>query len=272
MRSLKNDEISLIVTTYNSPERLDLYLCSVKKLRVLPKELLVADDGSAEETAELIRRHQSSFPIPLIHVWQEDCGFRAAKIRNEALKASSGRYIIFTDGDIILHPAFVADHLQMAREGFFVQGSRILLSERGTAGVLESGSVSLHLFSAGINSRWKAISCLFLRKLFSQASSRLKGIRTCNFALWRNDAFRVNGFNEEFEGWGREDTEFALRLLHSGIKRLNLRFGAIIFHLHHPENDRSALPENDLILEKTSREKLRYCVKGLTRADLNPKE
>lgn len=268
MTDLKSHEISLIVTTYNSPAYLEMYLRSIQNLELLPKELIIADDGSTTETADLIKQYQADFPIKISHVWQEDKGFRAAKIRNEALKTSTGRYIIFTNGDIILHPRFITDHLQATQTDFFVQGSRILLNKNCTKKLLESKNTSLGFFSNGLNNPCKTISCRLLQRVFSRPVAHLKGIKTCNFALWRDDAFLVNGFNEEFEGWGREDTEFALRLLYAGKQRKNLRFGGIIFHLYHPENDRTTLPENDRLLEKTRVEKLKYCQKGLTKLEL----
>src|SRR4051794_16035860 len=116
---------SLVVTTYNWPDALDLVLTSALDQRVLPDEVIVADDGSGEPTAEVVRRRAERFAerrVPLHHVWHPDEGFRAAAIRNRALARASGDYILLIDGDCILHPDFVSSHLAFARQGQFVQG------------------------------------------------------------------------------------------------------------------------------------------------------
>jgi predicted glycosyltransferase involved in capsule biosynthesis len=94
-------------------------------------------------------------------------------------------------------------------------------------------------------------------------STRIRGVKTCNFAFWRRDAIQVNGFNEEFVGWGREDSEFTVRLLNVGLKRQNVRFNALAYHLYHPISDRKHLPENDRILQKTIERRLTWCAQGL---------
>ena len=108
---------SLIVTTYNRPDALHLVLQSVLQQTVPPAEIIVADDGSGADTAETVGRFAKTSPIPVKHVWQEDQGFRAAQSRNRALAAAQGPYIVLIDGDMVLHPEFIADHLSVAREG-----------------------------------------------------------------------------------------------------------------------------------------------------------
>ena len=99
--------------------------------------------------------------------------------------------------------------------------------------------------------------------LFSFSSRSLIGIKTCNFAFHKNDAIAVNGFNEEFVGWGREDSEFTVRLLNSGVKRQNMKFNGLAYHLYHPMNDRTRLENNDRILEQTIKQRLTWCERGL---------
>ena len=129
---------SLIVTTYNRPDALHLVLQSVLQQTVPPAEIIVADDGSGADTEETVGRFATASPIPVKHVWQEDQGFRAAQSRNRALAAAQGPYIVLIDGDMVLHPEFIADHLAVAREGRWVQGSRVLLTEAATAALLSS--------------------------------------------------------------------------------------------------------------------------------------
>jgi len=118
---------SLIVTTYNWPEALNLSLRSVFKQTQMPDEIIVADDGSRQETRELIQTISKEFNFPIIHCWQEDIGFRLSRSRNNAIIASTSDYLIFIDGDIIIHKDFVKDHVKYSQRGTFVNGSRVLL-------------------------------------------------------------------------------------------------------------------------------------------------
>jgi GT2 family glycosyltransferase len=83
-------------------------------------------------------------------------------------------------------------------------------------------------------------------------------------AFWREDVIDINGFNEEFLGWGREDSEFAARMQNAGIKRINFKFGAIAYHLYHPEHTRARLAKNDELLEQTLQQKKIWCEKGVS--------
>ena len=117
-------QISLIITTYNRPDALLLVLMSVECQSLVPDEVIIADDGSDEQTKDLISEFNSQSNLEIIHSFQEDLGFRAAEARNKAISISKSDYIILVDGDMVLHPEFVADHLKNAKFGFFIQGSR----------------------------------------------------------------------------------------------------------------------------------------------------
>ena len=256
--------ISLIITTYNWKEALQISLQSALDQTLSPLEIIVADDGSGPETAELVQKMGSSSPIPVHHSWQEDCGFRVARSRNKAIAMARGEYLILIDGDMVLEPHFVADHCRHARSGFFVQGSRVLLNQSFTKQLLANGSPGISLGSNCMGNRKNSLRSPFLARMFSTKSKRLPGIRSCNFAFWKEDALRVNGFNEAFVGWGREDSEFAARLLNYGLSRRNLRFQAIGYHLHHPMNTREGLTANQELLRKTIEEKRLWCEQGLS--------
>ena len=129
LKYAKPNSVSLIITTYNQKERLALVLDSVKCLNSLPNEVLVADDGSTNDTKEMIKTYKTDFPCPLKHIWHEDKGFRLSHIRNLAVKAAKSEYIIIIDGDMILAPDFISDHLSYARHKVFLQGSRVILDE-----------------------------------------------------------------------------------------------------------------------------------------------
>lgn len=261
--------ISLIITTYNWKEALELSLRSAMAQRELPHEIIVADDGSRPDTAEMVRNLARSSPVPLHHSWQADKGFRLARSRNKALVLSQGDYLLLIDGDIVLHPWFVHDHRLIARPKTFVQGGRVLLDAAASSRMLGAGEYQVGFWSRGLENRKNTLRCWPLAWICAHCSrSRLPGVRTCNFAFWRQDAFRINGFNEEFEGWGREDSEFTARLMHSGVRRRNIRFGALAYHLYHSENDRQRLAHNDRILHDTLRRRSTWCERGLDQYSL----
>lgn len=255
--------ISLIITTYNWKEALGVSLASVLAQTLLPCEIIVADDGSRPDTGELVRRVAATAPMPVIHSWQEDLGFRLAMSRNRAIARARGAYIILIDGDIVVDRRFVEDHRDFARRGHFVQGSRVLLGRELTERVLTSGELRRPILARGVENRKNCVRSLLLARLFSFRSRRLPGVKTCNFAFWREDALAINGFNEEFVGWGREDSEFTARLLNTGVRRQNLRFCALGYHLYHSMNERDRLAINDSILRRTIDEKLCRCERGV---------
>lgn len=256
-------QTSLIVTTYNWPEALRVVLESVLAQTVLPMEIVVADDGSGPATGQLVAEIAQRAPLPIVHSWQEDEGYRLAKSRNRAIAKARGSYILLIDGDIVLDRHFVADHLACAQSSCFVQGPRALLNSALTATTFAQGQPPPLLWAKGVGNRKNCLRSSLLSMLFSWPTKGLKGIRLCNFAFWKEDAQRVNGFNEAFIGWGREDSEFVARLLHAGLTRKNLKFNALGYHLYHPLNPRYRLAANDLLLQKTLDEKLVRCAFGL---------
>lgn len=129
---------SLIITTYNRPDALILVLESVLRQNQLPDEIIIADDGSTEETQQVIQQFKANCPIPVIHSWQEDLGFRAARSRNLAIAQSNYDYLILLDGDLILHKEFIASHVKYAETGFFLQGGRTLINEPTTLALLKN--------------------------------------------------------------------------------------------------------------------------------------
>ncbi|MBK6356027.1 MAG: glycosyltransferase family 2 protein [Betaproteobacteria bacterium] len=246
--------ISVIVTTYNRPDALRAVLASLAAQTDTAFEVLVADDGSRAETAEAVAAEGVHFPVPLRHLWQEDDGFRAAAARNLAVAASCGDYLVFIDGDCILRPDFVAAHRALAEAGWFVAGNRVLLSEGFTKKVLQAPMIALHGDSrlmwlgrrlSGAINRWLPLCHFAGQGWRKRQPQRWQGARTCNLALWRSDFDAINGFDEAFQGWGHEDADLAIRLLHAGVQRKDGRFATAVLHLWHRENDRSNLAENE---------------------------
>jgi len=245
--------IAVIVTTYNRTDALKAVIEGYLSQNDKDFELLIADDGSTDETRELIAGYQEKGGLKIKHVWQEDEGFRAGKIRNRALAQASADYIIFSDGDCIPLPDFIGHHRYLAEKNWFVAGSRILLSERLTHRILkEETPVQKWKRSNWLVARVKndinRLSPLLslpignvLRKVMS---NNWEGVMTCNLAVWKQDLIRINGFDEAYSGWGLEDSDIVIRLIRSNIHRKSARFLLPVFHLWHKENDRSSLPEN----------------------------
>lgn len=255
-------KISLIVTTYNWKEALAVTLKSIKTQTLLPFEVIVADDGSRNDTKELIDLYAKDYPVKLIHSWQEDHGFRLAASRNKAIAKAKGDYIVVVDGDLYLPSKFIESHSKAAKKGCFVQGGRVLLGPEVSQKVLIGGYLP-NLFSAGIKNRHNMLESTILSKLFTKIRNNDKSTRGCNFALWRQDAIEVNGYNESFVGWGREDSEMVIRLLNKGLNRIYLKFKGVGYHIFHHETSRDMLEENDLIYRKAINENLNTCQNGL---------
>jgi len=247
------DLISIIVATYNRADALGAVLRSLSRQTDKNFELLVADDGSDVATARVVSEWAGRMPVPLQHVWHADRGFRLAEIRNRAIRASTGAYCIFLDGDCIARPDFVAAHRRLAEPGWFVTGNRILLSRELTERILlEALEPEKWGFANWITERARRNVNRFaplldlridsLRKLHPH---RWRGARGSNMAFWRGDLDKVDGFDAAFTGWGREDSDIFVRLIRSGVLRKDGRFATGVLHLWHPEADRSRLPENE---------------------------
>lgn len=256
---------TLIVTTFNWPAALDLTLKSIARQTMAPEEVIVADDGSGPDTAEVVERWKRRIAAPVQHLWQPHEGFRLARSRNRAIAAATGDYLIIVDGDMVLHRHFVADHLNAARPGSFIQGVRLLTEAAAADRMLREGSLDLHVFSRGIRRRRHAVRNLALSRLLFWERMGQSAIRGCNQAYWKSDLLHVNGFNEAFVGWGREDNEIAARLYNVGIRRRNLKFQALATHLHHPSRHPQGVNPNDAILHQAIERGETWCRQGLDR-------
>lgn len=259
MMSCDNFRIAVIVTTYNRPDALAAVLEGLLAQTDCNFEVLVADDGSTADTAEVVQQFQTRATFPVHHIWQDDDGFRAAAIRNRALASTKADYIIFTDGDCIPLTDFVARHRQLSESGCFLSGNRLLLSQKFTAQILHK-KIPVHLwcFSAWLKARvqgkinrllplLRLPNVAWLRK---RSPQRWQGAKTCNLSAFREDLLHVNGLDESYTGWGQEDSDLVVRLIRAGLSNKSARFSAPVLHLWHKENDRSHLEENQRRLQQ----------------------
>ncbi len=255
---------SLIISTYNSADVLNVVLNSVLEQSEMPEEIVIADDGSTDHTKEVVDAFRAKCPVTVVHKWQENRGFRSSRLKNMGIAAVSGEYIILLDGDMLLHRDFVRDHKRWALKGYFLQGSRVWLKEKDVDELIADPAKKLPLiFSLG--NRFNAIHSVLLSNIFSRRDSTLRGTKSCNLSFFKEDCYRINGFDESFEGWGREDTDFAVRLMNSGVKRRNLRFAGVAYHLSHPVRSRDRLSQNDKLLQRSIEEKATYRENGLVK-------
>lgn len=269
MPNLSLTKTAIVVSTYNRPDALRIVMESLLNQTVLPDEIIIADDGSTEQTKNLINSYKERYPNLITHVWHEDTGFRLAAIRNKAMAIAKSEYIIQIDGDIMLHPKFVTDHISMAEKGQYVAGSRAMLSGPLTTKIINSGIYKqVRIYHQGVNNRLNTLRIPFIMKLmgspkFSRKS--YKKIKGCHMAFWKEDLIKINGYNEDFEGWGSEDVELELRLINAGLKRCNLKFGALQYHLFHPENSKDRELINENLVSETKEKKLIWCKNGINK-------
>lgn len=263
--------ISIILATYNWPQALELVLESLNAQTDKDFEVLIADDGSKTDTAQLITTFTKKANFPIQHFWQEDLGFRKTAILNQAIKHAQGEYLVFLDGDCITQPDFVARHRGLAQSGYVITGSRILLGKRLTNDLIApERNLKKRFFRSLGHSKF----LFFVRRLVGQLNKCAplwikipdnrwrvypgfvwKRIKGCNMACWRADAVRIGGFDENMVGWGHEDADFVFRLQQSALKRKSGAWATEVLHLDHPVGDQSKAAANaakvrEKILEK----------------------
>ncbi len=246
--------ISVIVTTYNRPDALALVLKHLSDQTDLHYEIIIADDGSGPETAAVIHAAAQAAPhLRVHHAWQPDAGFRVAQARNQGIAAARGDYLIFLDGDCIPQRDFIARHRALAETGYLVTGSRILLGPKLTA-AFTAQQTSLNTLSKPfwiwqrLCGRMNKVLPLFLKlsdfRLRIQRTFQWRGIKGCNLAAWTKDVQAIQGFNDNFTGWGHEDADFVLRLQQTGLHRKKGFLATEVLHLWHPQSARDHVQIN----------------------------
>lgn len=254
---------SLLISTYNWPQALELVLKSVLEQSVFPSEIIIADDGSTIETKNIITYYQAKFQIPLVHVYHQDAGFRLSEIRNKAIKKSTSEYIIQIDGDVILHRYFIEDHLKIAKENCFVRGSRTKMNENLSKKILENKTTRISLFTTGIKNRGNGIRLPFLTRLLIHKKEDKFKMLGCNMAFWRKDVLRINGYDNNLQGWGYEDSELAARLINCNLKKRVMKNMGIVYHIFHHERVKDSTNSNYKALQKTVNSNLKMATNGI---------
>jgi len=265
-------KISIVLTTYNRIDALVCVLESLNNQQTYNFEVVIADDGSNAETKKAIINFKKKSKFEIMHVWHEDIGFRAASIRNKAVAFSKGEYLIFLDGDCIAFPSFIARHIHLAEYGYFVRGSRVMLSELFTQELIQSGlpvsSLSIsNIIRLRLLRKIKRIVPLIklpLGNLRKQKEKKWHGVKTCNLGVWRKDFLAVNGFDEQYIGWGHEDADLTVRLINNKVYRKEGVNAVTVMHLWHSLNDRSHIEENERRLKDRLNSNATYIKNGVS--------
>jgi len=265
--------ISVIFTTYNSPAWLEKVLWGFSCQDDQNFEIIIADDGSTEETANLIREFSATSKIPIKHVWQADDGFQKCRIMNKALQEAKGDYVIFTDGDCIPRKDFVAEHRKNAEPGYFLSGGYFKLPMDISSKISQDDILKQNAFDVdwlvknGLKKSFKLakLSSTGVRqKILNRLTPTARTWNGHNASGWLKDLIAVNGFDETMQ-YGGQDCELGYRLSHSGLKTKQIRYTAIVVHLDHKRGyvSEEMLKKSDSIKRATLKSKRTYTPNGI---------
>ncbi|MBD3672547.1 MAG: glycosyltransferase [Planctomycetaceae bacterium] len=234
-------EIAVIVSSYQRPEHLQRCLWSLGEQQGVAgrMEVVVADDGSTDETLEVVDRCAKSAPFPLSFTTHDHEGFQLARSRNEGVLASSAPYLLFVDCDCLLPPDHVAWHLRSAKLGTVIVGDCLRL-DRETSEQIDKDFILAQRYK-GLAS-WKERSRILLKACKDWGYSFLSlsnhpRLTGNNIGIARSDFERVNGFDERFVGWGLEDSDLQRRLALAGLRFRTILHRTVTYHLWHEPVD-----------------------------------
>ncbi len=231
-------DVSILVTTYQRPGHLSLALESLAAQRApgCNLEVIVSDDGSADQTADVVAAFAARAPFPVRFTTQPHDGFRAARVRNAAARLARGRYLLFLDGDCVAPPHHVAAHLDRRRPGTALLGFFARLTPEASTTLAATGPAAADLAAVMPRSERRALRRRWLRARWHAALRHPTKPRLVSgdFGVWRSDFTLVNGFDERFVGWGHEDDDFGLRLRAAGVRLESILDRTASLHLWHP--------------------------------------
>lgn len=232
---------SVIVSTYNKVEWLEKVLWGYSRQDVRDFELIIADDGSREDTRELISRFAAESEFPIRHLWHADEGYRRSIILNAAIIASKGEYLIFSDGDCIPRTDFVRTHQELAEPGLFLSGGSVYLSLDMSLRITPEDVVSGRFADPGwLKSQGQELGRHGLRlvprgwkaDLLDRLTTTNPTWNLNNASTWREWIFASNGMESEMQ-YGGADRALGSRLENLGLRGRLARFRAVLLHLDH---------------------------------------
>jgi glycosyltransferase involved in cell wall biosynthesis len=199
-------------------------------------ELIVADDGSGPETAAVVRRFAERAHFPVQHVWHPRDGHQRTAILNRAAARTHAEQLLYTDGDCVPAADLVAVHRREFEPATLLIGGYLRVPpEIGDAADLDWVRRGEHERLRGLRERFA---------LWRRHAKNVRQIRTrrrrrphnlgLNMSLARADLLRVNGYDENFRGWGNEDGDLRERLKQIGVWPRSIWTRALVYHLDHP--------------------------------------
>jgi len=259
-------KISLIIAYYKNIDALDLILKALQKQTFTDFEVIIAEDDNDVKSFQYIYNAQQKAPFILKHFHQViDDGFRKNEMLNKAILNATGEIIVFLDGDSIPHKHFMATYAKSMKEKHALFGRRVMLSDSITQRLYFNKNLNLLKLPYLLLSKSKKIKYSFHLPFIK--SYRDIGIWGCNWGILKKHLIDVNGFDEDYIKAGvGEDLDIEWRLKNMGIKLLSVRFGALVYHLHHLEN--YSVDDINFNLEVFERKKLLqnyYCLNGITK-------
>lgn len=267
--------VSVIISTYNQPEWLAKALWGFEGQTHNGFDIIIADDGSTEETKKVIQKFQQKGILKISHVWQEDAGFQKTKILNKAIKTTASDYLIFTDGDCIPRFDLVAKHLAMRKKNCFLSGGYFKLPATISDKISEEVIQSKKCFDRAWLVQQGLIESFKLNKLTASGRKEefLNWITPTkatwdgnNASGWRSDIVAVNGFDERMQ-YGGEDRELGERLMNMGVKPVQARYSLVTLHLEHPQGyvTEEMIAKNREIRKQTKQHKSTWTPYGLSK-------
>jgi glycosyltransferase involved in cell wall biosynthesis len=267
-------DATVIGAFYNKIEYLKLVLAGFERQTIKNFEFIIADDGSSEAVVKEVKKNISKYSFPIRHTWQEDKGFRKNRILNKAISESESDYLIFIDCDCVPHRAFVEGHLSYSSSNTSLTGRRVNLSKKITdqlnekkvrEGFLEEKFIRLisdGLFGNSIDvEKGLYLRNKFLLNFFNRKN---RGLLGCNFSSFKEDLFKINGFDERYEAPSiGEDSDIQFRLELSGVKIKSINHAAVQYHLYHKLQQRD--PKNLQLFEEIKKSKTAFTPFGLTK-------
>tara|TARA_R110002072_G_scaffold125944_3_gene262546 strand:- start:81777 stop:82643 length:867 start_codon:yes stop_codon:yes gene_type:complete len=256
-------DTSIIISTYNSTEWLEKVLYGYNNQKYRMFEIVIADDGSTQETKALLDRMQQEVFYPIVHVWHEDNGFQKSQILNKAIVACNTPYIIMSDGDCIPRKDFVEQHVKYREEGYFLSGGYFMLPMEISKKISKETIYNEQCFEVswlkqnGLKASFKnnKLSAGNLKaSILNAVTPTNASWNGHNASGWKEDIVAVNGFDERMQ-YGGQDRELGERLFNLGIKSKQIRYNAVVIHLDHPRGykNQESIAKNQAI-RKTTRE------------------
>lgn len=256
-------DITVIISTYNSPEWLTKVLYGYNTQTYRNFEVIIADDGSDERTKVCLEQIRKEVFYPIKHVWHEDLGFRKTIILNKAIVTAATEYVLMTDGDCIPREDFIEQHIKHREEGYFLSGGYyklpLDLSQQIDKDAIYSGKcfdikwLKMHGIAVSFkNNKLVAngIKSWFLN-LTTPTTASWNGH---NASGWKKDLLSINGFDERMQ-YGGEDREFGERMMNFGIKSKQIRYSTVCIHLDHGRSYvKPEMIEKNLLIRKETKE------------------